>query len=83
MQLIDQFIKVKTDHYGHIYSEGFYVSSKNEKLILSGIVGVTQCRRNCHVDPHKTETCFRAFSKFKLTNAPHLYLTQILSATWH
>ena len=28
MQSIEQFIKVKTYHLGHIYSEGFYVSSK-------------------------------------------------------
>ena len=28
MQSIEQFIKVKTDHLGHIYSEGFYESSK-------------------------------------------------------
>ena len=28
MQSIEQFIEVKTDHLGHIYSEGFYVSSK-------------------------------------------------------
>ena len=48
-----------------------------KKLILSGTVGVTLCRRNCHVDPHKIETCFRTFPKFKPFNAPHLYLTQI------
>ena len=29
-----------------------------------------------HVDPHKIETFFRAFPKFKLINATHLYLTQ-------
>ena len=38
---------------------------------------MTLCRRNCHVNPHKIKTCFRAFPKFKLINAPHLYLTQI------
>ena len=48
-----------------------------KKLTLSGTVGVTLCRRNCHVNPNKIETCFRAFPKFKLINAPHLYLTQI------
>ena len=24
-------------------------------------VGVTLCRRNCHVDPYKIEACFRTF----------------------
>ena len=48
-----------------------------KKLTLSGTVRVTLCRRNCHVDPYKIETCFRAFPKFKLINAPYLYLTQI------
>ena len=48
-----------------------------KKLTLSGTVGVTLSRRNCHVNPHKIKTCFRAFPKFKLINAPHLYLTQI------
>ena len=38
---------------------------------------MTLCRRNYHVNPHKIETCFRALPKFKLINAPHLYLTQI------
>ena len=28
------------------------------------------------VDPHKIETCFRTFPKFKLTNAPHFQLMQ-------
>ena len=28
MQSVEQFIKVKTDHFGHMYSEGLYVSSK-------------------------------------------------------
>ena len=37
---------------------------------------MTLCRRNCHVDPHKIETCFRTFPKFKLTNAPHFHLMQ-------
>ena len=46
------------------------------KLTFSGTVGVTLCRRNCHVDPHKIDTCFRTFPKFKLTNAPHFYLMQ-------
>ena len=49
----------------------------HKNFILSGTVGVTLSRRNCHVDPHKIGTCFRAFPKFKLINAPHLYLTQI------
>ena len=35
----------------------------------------TLCRRKCHVNPHKIETCFRVFPKFKLINVPHLYLT--------
>ena len=39
-------------------------------------VGVTLWRRNCHVDPHKIETCFRTFPKLKLTNAPHFHLMQ-------
>ena len=43
----------------------------------SGAVGMTLCRRNCHVDPQKIETGFRTFPKSKLINAPHLYLTQI------
>ena len=54
-----------------------YDDDDDDKLILSGTVGVTLCKRNCHVNPHKIETCFRAFPKFKLINAPHLYLMQI------
>ena len=52
------------------------LSFHSSLLTLSGTVGVTLCRRNCHVDPHKIETCFRTFPKLKLTNAPHFHLMQ-------
>ena len=52
------------------------VLSRVYKVDSNGAHHQTLCRRNCHVDPHKIETCFRTFPKFKLTNAPHFQLMQ-------